>query len=135
MRISHSYSIKSLSSRIKENMPLNQTIVVDVVCFRGDDGLPDASRTQTVTQVDSDGINNLIRKKRAWVTHPLIRSSYEPVNAIERAVLSDLGIDLPELTRGFEVAEMPELASKGGYRAVAVDVDPVFDVSADDGEV
>ena len=27
---------------------------------------------------------------------------------------------------------MPELASKGGYRAVVVDVDPVFDVSADD---
>ena len=28
---------------------------------------------------------------------------------------------------------MPELASKGGYRVVAMDVDPVFDVSADDG--
>jgi len=27
---------------------------------------------------------------------------------------------------------MPELASKGGYRAVVVDVDPVFDVSAGD---
>jgi tRNA(Glu) U13 pseudouridine synthase TruD len=28
---------------------------------------------------------------------------------------------------------MPKLASKGGCRAAAVDVDPVFDVSADDG--
>jgi tRNA pseudouridine13 synthase len=108
-------------------------IVGDVVCFRGGDGLPDASRTQEVTQVDIDGINNLIRKKRAWVTHSLIGYGYEPGNGIEGAVVSDLGIDLPLLTRGFEVAEMPELASKGGCRAVAIGVDPAFDVSADDG--
>ena len=30
---------------------------------------------------------------------------------------------------------MSELASKGGYQAVVVDVDPVFDVSADDDRV
>ena len=30
---------------------------------------------------------------------------------------------------------MPELASKGGCRVVAMDVDPVFDVSADDAGV
>ena len=46
--------------------------------------------------------------------------------------LSELGIDLPLLTRGFEVAEMPELALKGGYRAVVTEVDPAFDVIADD---
>ena len=124
---------KILSSRIKENIPLNQAMVGDVVCFRGDNGLPDASRTQEVTQTDIDGINNLIRRKRAWVTHSLIGYGYEPVNVIERAVLSDLGIDLPELTRGFEVAGMPELASKGGYRAVVIDVDPAFDVMGADG--
>ena len=126
---------KILSKRIKEDMPLNQAIVGDVVCFRGDDGLPDASRTQEVTQADIDGINNLIRKKRAWVTHSLIGYGYEPVRGIEGAVVSDLGIDLPELTHGFEVAEMPELASKGGYRAIVIDVDPAFDVSADDAGV
>jgi tRNA pseudouridine13 synthase len=86
-----------------------------------------------VTQVDIDGINNLIRKKRAWVTHSLIGYGYEPGDGIEGVVLSDLGIDLPLLTRGFEVAEMPELASKGGCRAVAIGVNPAFDVSADDG--
>ena len=123
---------KILSKRIKEEMPLNQAIVGDVVCFRGDDGLPDASRTQEVTQVDIDGINNLIRKKRAWVTHSLIGHGYEPGDGIEGVVLSDLGIDLPLLTRGFEVAEMPELASKGGCRAVVIGAGPVFDVSADD---
>lgn len=123
---------KILSERIKEAIPLTQATVGDVVCFRGDDGLPDASRTQEVTQADIDGINNLIRKKRAWVTHSLVGYGYEPEGGIEGVVLSDLGIDLPELTRGFEVAEMPELASKGGFRAVAIGVCPVFGVGADD---
>ena len=59
-------------------MPLNQAIVGDVVCFRDDDGLPDAPMTQIVTQADIEGINNLIRKKRAWATHSLIGYSYEP---------------------------------------------------------
>ncbi len=86
-----------------------------------------------MTQVDIDGINNLIRRKRAWVTHSLIGHGYEPGDGIESVVLSDLGIDLPLLTRGFEVAEMPELASKGGCRAVVIGVDPAFDVSVDDG--
>ena len=49
-----------------------------------------------------------------------------------RAVSSDLGIDISELTRGFEATEMPELTSKGGYRVVVIDIDPVFDVNADD---
>ena len=123
---------KILSKRIKEEMSLNQAIIGDVVCFKGRDGLPDASRTQEVTPVDISGINNLIRKKRAWVTHSLIGHGYEPGDNIEGAVLSDLGLDLSELTRGFEVAEMPELASKGGCRAVVIGVDPAFDVSADD---
>ena len=30
---------------------------------------------------------------------------------------------------------MPELASKGGYRVVAIDVDLAFDVSADDARL
>jgi len=124
---------KILSKRIKEDIPLNHAMVGDVVCFRGGDGLPDASKTQEVTHADIDGINNLVRKKRAWVTHSLIGYGYEPGDGIESVVLSDLGIDLPLLTRGFEVAEIPELASKGGYRAVVIGVDPEFDVIADDG--
>ena len=74
---------KILSSRTKENIPLNQAIVEDVVCFRGDDGLPDTSRTQIVTHTDIDGINNLIRRKRAGLTHSLIGYGYEPGDGLE----------------------------------------------------
>ena len=119
---------KILSTRIKEGIPLNQAISGDVACFRGKDGLPDTSRTEVVTQTKVDGINNLIRRKRAWVVHSLIGYASEPGCELERMVVSDLGIDWNELTRGCRIPEMPELASKGSYRAVVVDVKPTFDV-------
>ncbi len=125
---------KILSTRIKEGIPLNQAISGDVVCFRGKDGLPDTSRTEVVTQTKLDGINNLIRRKRAWVAHSLIGSASEPECELEAAVVSDLGIDWNELNRGCRVPEMPELASRGGYRAVVVDVTPTFDVAAGGSE-
>ena len=123
---------KVLSFRIKDDIPLNQAIDGDVVCFRGRDGLPDTSRTQIVTPANIDGINNLIRKKRAWVAHSLIGYGSVLISEIEIKVISDLEIDIHELTRAFKIAEMPELASRGGYRAIVIDVDPVFDVRADD---
>lgn len=124
---------KILSTRIKENIQLNQAMVGDVVCFRNKNGLPDASRTQVVTPMDIDGINNLIRRRRAWVAHSLIGYASGLTSEIERRVISDLGINIHELVCRFKIPEMPELASKGGYRAIVIDTGPVFDVTADDG--
>lgn len=63
-------------------MSLNQAIVGDVVCFRDDDGLPDASRTQIMTQADIDGINNLIRKNATiYVCWLEIRGCFVSVTA------------------------------------------------------
>ncbi|MEA1944874.1 MAG: tRNA pseudouridine(13) synthase TruD [Euryarchaeota archaeon] len=126
---------KILSFRIKGDIPLNQAIEGDVASFRGENGFPDASRTQIVTPANIDGINNLIRKKRAWVAHSLIGYGSILTSEIESKVISDLEIDIHELIRGFEIAEMPELASRGGYRAIVIDIDPVFDVAAADDTV
>ncbi len=120
---------KILSYRITEGVPLNQAVEGDVVCFRDKNGLPDASKTDIVTPATIDGINNLVSRRRAWVTHSLIGHASELTSEIEQRVISDLRIDIHELTSSFEIAEMPELASRGGHRAVAIDADPVFDVA------
>ncbi|RZN33642.1 MAG: tRNA pseudouridine(13) synthase TruD [Methanosarcinales archaeon] len=123
---------KILSYRIKENIPLNRAIEGDVVCFRGKNGLPDASKTDVVTPATIDGINNLVRRKRAWVTHSLIGHASKLTSEIEQTVISDLKINIHELTRSFEVTEMPEIASRGGHRAIVIDPDPAFDVVCDE---
>ena len=120
---------KILSYRITEGVPLNQALNGDVVCFRDKNGLPDASKTDIVTPATIDGINNLVSRRRAWVTHSLIGHASELTSEIEQEVISDLRIDIHELTSSFEIAEMPELASRGGHRAVAIDADPVFEVA------
>jgi tRNA pseudouridine13 synthase len=124
---------KILSHRMKESIPLNQAIEGDVVCFRGKNGLPDASKTEIVTPATIDGINNLVRRKRAWVTHSLIGHASKLTSEIEQTVISDLKIDIHELTCSFEIAEMPEIASRGGHRAIVIDADPVFELV--DGKV
>ncbi len=121
---------KILSTRIKENIPLNCAMEGDTVCFRDKSGLPDTSKTEVVTQANIDGINNLIRRRRAWVAHSLIGHESKLTSELEAKVVSDLGIDVSELVRGSRVTEIPELASKGGYRAVVVNTDPVFEVAA-----
>jgi tRNA pseudouridine13 synthase len=121
---------KILSTRIKENIPLNCAAEGDTVCFRDKSGLPDTSKTEVVTQANIDGINNLVRRRRAWVAHSLIGYESELTSELEVKVVSDLGIDVSELVRGSMVPEIPELASKGGYRAVVVNTDPVFEVAA-----
>ena len=121
---------KILSTRIKENIPLNCAVEGDTVCFRDKSGLPDTSKTEVVTQANIDGINNLVRRRRAWVAHSLIGYESKLTSELEVKVVSDLGIDVSELVRGSRVPEIPELASKGGYRAVVVDADPVFEVAA-----
>ena len=119
---------KILSYRIKEGIPLNKAMEGDVVCFRGKNGLPDASKTDIVTPATIDGINNLVSRRRAWVTHSLIGHASKLTSEIEQTVISDLGIDIHELTSSFEITGMPELASRGGHRAIVIDADPVFDV-------
>lgn len=60
-----------ICARIKAGIPLNRAIEGDIVCFRDKDSLPDTSKTQRVNAVNVDGINNLIKRGRAFVTAPL----------------------------------------------------------------
>lgn len=121
-----------LSRRIESGMSIYEAYDGDIVCFKNEAGLPDTSRLQKVTQDNSDGINNLIRRGRAFVTAPLIgyetRFTGGRQGDIERELVDELNIDL----EGFKVPALPELASKGLRREIIIPLKPEIRVEEDD---
>lgn len=121
-----------LSRRIASGLSLNEAYEGDVVCFKNEVGMPDTSRLQKVMPDNVDGINNLIKRRRAFVTAPLVgydtRFSEGREGEIERDVIRELNID----TEGFKVPGMPEIASKGLRREIILYVKPEFLVIEDD---
>ncbi|MHC1585627.1 MAG: tRNA pseudouridine(13) synthase TruD [Candidatus Syntropharchaeia archaeon] len=117
-----------LSRRIKEGIPLNQAVVGDIVCFKNEIGFPDPSRTQKVTEKTVDGINNLIKRGRAWVTLPLIGYETELAEGIqgeiEEKVLEEQKIDKDD----FRIPSMPELASKGTRREITLPLNLKYEI-------
>lgn len=114
-----------LSCRLKMGLPINSVLPGDVVCFTTEMGAPNVSRIQRATDDNVDGINNLIRKKRAFVTAPLpgYESQFAEGTAgeIERSTIDGMRIDLDN----FRVPNMPELASKGRRREMLSLVLPI----------
>jgi len=122
---------KILSRRLKKGLPINIAMDGDIVCFVNKSGFPDISRIQFVNNGNVDGINNLIRRKRAFVTAPLVGygsqlAKGEP-GEIERSVIDEMGIDLND----FAIPQMPELASCGIRREVLLSVQPTHEIDAD----
>ncbi|MBE0522677.1 MAG: tRNA pseudouridine(13) synthase TruD [Candidatus Methanoperedenaceae archaeon] len=121
-----------LSRRIGKGFLIHEAYDGDIVCFKNDRGLPDTSRLQKVTRDNLDGINNLIKRSRAFVTAPLVGydtqfAEGEP-GGIEQEVIGELDVNLS----GFRVPDMPEVASKGLRREIVIPVKPGFTVETDE---
>jgi tRNA pseudouridine13 synthase len=121
-----------LSRRIAAGMSISEAYDGDVVCFKNEVGMPDTSRLQKVTTDNLEGINNLIIRRRAFVTAPLTgydtQFSEGRQGEIEKEVIKELNVD----TEGFKVPEMPEIASKGLRREIVLPVMPEFSVMEDE---
>jgi len=119
-----------LSLRLAEAIPLDEAILGDVVCF-SKGGLPDMDRTQMVTGDNLHSVARLVKRGRAFVTLPLIgfesRLAEGREGEIERRVLEEERIS----QQGFEVAENPDLGSRGTRRAALCPVDPEIRVEGD----
>lgn len=119
---------KILSERLRRGLPLNSALSGDIVCFPNKAGLPDALRTQRVTEDNAEGVNNLIARKRAFVTAPLF--GYESQLAdgvsgeIERSVIESVKIEKDD----FIIPGAPELASKGRRREILCYLCPSYEV-------
>ena len=121
-----------ICQRIKKGLPLNKAVVGDIVCFKNKAGLPDNSRIERVTEDNIDGMNNLVKRKRAFVTAPLIGYDTKIASGvpgeIERDVLEKLNVDL----EGFKVPSMEKMGSKGLRREILLAVDPQYSISEDE---
>ncbi|MCD4800378.1 MAG: tRNA pseudouridine(13) synthase TruD [Methanococcoides sp.] len=121
-----------ICARIKKGLPLNRAVVGDIVCFKNKAGLPDNSRNERVTEDNIDGMNNLVRRNRAFVTAPLIGHSSELASGvpgeIERGIIEELNVPI----EGFKVPSMEQLNSKGLRREILLSADPKYTIGEDE---
>ncbi|MGM0771918.1 MAG: tRNA pseudouridine(13) synthase TruD [Halobacteriota archaeon] len=121
-----------ICQRIKKGLPLNRAVVGDIVCFKNKEGLPDSSRVEQTTENNLDGMNNLIKRKRAFVTAPLIGYDTQMASGvpgeIERKVLEQFDVPL----EGFKVPSMDKMASKGLRREILLGVSPNYTIGEDE---
>ncbi|MEA2032986.1 MAG: tRNA pseudouridine(13) synthase TruD [Euryarchaeota archaeon] len=113
-----------LSRRMNQNLPFDEALVGDVVCFRDRFGLADLhkDRMEKVTEDKIEAINRLIKRGRAFVTVPAFGYETEFAEGvegeIEREVLKDEDVEL----NNFYIAKIAEISSKGIRRPVLVPV-------------
>jgi len=121
-----------LSQRMKQNLPFNEAIAGDVVCFHNEFGFADPDKVERVTEDKIEGMNRLIKRGRAFVTAPIFGYETEfadgVVGEIERKVLEDEEIERDD----FHIEKMPELSSKGTRRPVLLPVKLREEISEDE---
>ncbi len=121
-----------ICKRIECGLTLDRANTGDIICFRNKEGLPDAKKVQKATEENVDGMNNLLKKGRAFVTAPLIGyktdfASGKP-GEIEENVFRQTGIQ----KEAFQINLIPELASKGLRREILLHCRPDFETSEDE---
>ncbi len=121
-----------ICARIQAGIPLNRAIEGDIVCFKNSDSLPDTSRTQRVNAVNLDGMNNLIKRGRAFVTAPLFGYNTEMATGIPGELESAIIDELKLKPEDFRLEELPAMASRGQRREILLNVQPRFEVLEDD---
>jgi tRNA pseudouridine13 synthase len=113
-----------LSQRMLDGISLVEPVIGDVICYTGDRLEPDTSKLEEVTAKNLPDIKFLVKRKRAYITLPLIgkETVINPgkTGEEERKILGEEKIDISD----FSVKEMPELSSFGLRREILLRVKP-----------
>jgi tRNA pseudouridine13 synthase len=121
-----------ICKRIELGLPLDRALPGDIICFRNKEGLPDVTKMQKATADNVDGMNNLLKRKRAFVTAPLIgyetEFSSDLPGDIEKEIFEEMGIPQDY----FKLTQIPSLASKGLRREILLYCEPVFETGDDE---
>jgi tRNA pseudouridine13 synthase len=122
---SHAFN-RIVSERLARGLPFSEPVVGDVVCFADADApaglvVPDADRTQRVTERRLQTVRRHCERGRAFVTAPLVGTGTDLAGGdpgdIERAVLEEVGVSPGDF-------DLPgEFHSEGIRRAVLVGTD------------
>lgn len=121
-----------ICARIQAGIPLNRVVEGDIVCFKNSDSLPDTSKTQRVNAVNLDGMNNLIKRGRAFVTAPLFGYDTEMAAGVPGELESTIIDELKLKPEDFRLEEMPSMASRGQRREILLNVQPRSEVLEDE---
>jgi len=120
-----------ICERLECGLFLNEAVVGDIVCYRGKDKMPDSSRLEKVDESNADGINALLKRKRAFITAPLFGSETPLADGIpgeiERKIIEETGFTAAD----FKAPAFPEVASRGLRKEILLEADPITSVSND----
>ncbi len=112
-----------LSRRMELQLPFNEAMVGDIVCYRNERGFADPDKVERVTEAKQEAINRLIKRGRAFVTAPVFGYASELGTGlegdIEREVLATEGVELSD----FKLGIIPAMSSRGTRRPILVPVD------------
>lgn len=121
-----------ICERLKSGLPLNEAAIGDIVCYRAKDKTPDPTRLEKVDADNIDGINALLKRKRAFVTAPLFGSQTPLADGapgeIERRLIEETGLT----AESFSVPAFPEVASRGLRKEILLEVTPTVTAAEDD---
>ncbi|WP_094228385.1 tRNA pseudouridine(13) synthase TruD [Methanolobus psychrotolerans] len=121
-----------ICKRIESRLPLDKAQKGDIICFKNKEGLPDVTKMQKASEENIDGMNNLLRRRRAFITAPLVGYSTEfasdvPGN-LEKEIFNETG--MPQ--ENFQMTQLPMLASKGLRREMLLYCEPKYETGEDD---
>ncbi|WP_342305762.1 tRNA pseudouridine(13) synthase TruD [Methanolobus sp. ZRKC5] len=121
-----------ICKRIELGLPLDEARPGDIICFKNKEGLPDVTKMQKSSEENVDGMNNLLRRRRAFVTAPLVGYNTEFASNvpgdIEREIYNETGM----AQEAFRMKQMSALASKGLRREMLLYCEPVFETGEDE---
>jgi tRNA pseudouridine13 synthase len=107
---------KILSERIRKGLPLNETLIGDIVLPVDKNNLPDQKNLIMVEKSNQEKINKRIKENKAFVSGIVFgaetRFAEGEQGEIERKVVDEEGVKRED----FIIPKMPELTSKGVRR-------------------
>lgn len=121
-----------ICERLANGLSLNQAVIGDIVCYRAKDKTPDPARLERVDEDNIDGINSLLKRKRAFITAPLFGAETPIADGIPGEIERKLIEETRFKPEDFRVPAFPEVASRGLRKEILLEVEPAVTVEADD---
>lgn len=126
-----------VSERLRCGLHLNEAVAGDIVCYRSKENIPDPSRLERVCEKNVEGINNLLRRKRAFITAPLFGYDTQTAEGLPGEIESQIIESEGVTSEMFQVSHFPEVSSSGLRKEILLHVDPICSVQKTDmsGEI
>ncbi len=121
-----------ICKRIEKGLSLDKAVPGDIICFRNEEGLPDISKTQKATEENVDGMNNLLKRGRAFITAPLVGYKTDFASGLPGDVEKEMFKETGMTPESFKVKGVSDLASKGLRKEILLHCDPEVEINEDE---